>query len=213
MNITHATDEQVTGDKLKAIFDRQRELMSKYHHIEVKSGLCQTEDLPVNLDDKRGQARIKDFAWRIVEELGEALDGREDENHLKEELVDGLHFLTELTILVGKDYDNIIRSEPVIYEGYLEFILKLNIYSHLFILEMRVSNFIQELGMLCNCLKNKPWKQTHMKTDKEAFFHRLEKVWISYLSILNNVGMTPEDIVNTYLKKSQVNGFRIRSQY
>ena len=61
-------------ESLKAIFERQRELMEKYHDIELKSGLLQTEDCPVNLDDKRGQARIKDFSWRITEEVGEALD-------------------------------------------------------------------------------------------------------------------------------------------
>lgn len=58
----------------------------------------QTEDCPVNLDDKRGQARIKDFSWRITEEIGEALDAMENESallHFHEELVDGLHFLTE----------------------------------------------------------------------------------------------------------------------
>ena len=74
MNITHAVDEEIHGDKLEAIFARQKELMEKYHDIELRSGLMQTEDCPVNLDDKRGQARIKDFAWRVIEEVGEALD-------------------------------------------------------------------------------------------------------------------------------------------
>ena len=63
MNITHAVTEEVVGDRLVAIFNRQKELMSKYHDIEKRSGLLQTEDCPVNLDDKRGQARIKDFSW------------------------------------------------------------------------------------------------------------------------------------------------------
>ena len=53
MNITHAVSEVVEGDKLNAIFSRQKELMTKYHDIEARSGLMQTEDCPVNLDDKR----------------------------------------------------------------------------------------------------------------------------------------------------------------
>ena len=76
MNINHAVEEKIEGDLLKAIFDRQKSLMGKYHDIELKSGLLQTEDCPVNLDDKRGQARIKDFSWRVTEELGEALDAK-----------------------------------------------------------------------------------------------------------------------------------------
>ena len=79
MNITHAKKETTNKESLKAIFERQRELMEKYHDIELKSGLLQTEDCPVNLDDKRGQARIKDFSWRITEEIGEALDALENE--------------------------------------------------------------------------------------------------------------------------------------
>lgn len=82
MNITHAIEENISGDMLEAIFGRQNELMIKYHDIELRSGLMQTEDCPVNLDDKRGQARIKDYAWRVTEELGEALDAKEQNDLL-----------------------------------------------------------------------------------------------------------------------------------
>ena len=81
MNINHATVEEFTGDKLQAIFTRQKSLMDKYHDIELRSGLLQTEDCPVNLDDKRGQARIKDFSWRVTEERGEALDAKATKDH------------------------------------------------------------------------------------------------------------------------------------
>lgn len=218
MNITHATKEQITGDRLKAIFNRQRELMVKYHPIEERSGLCQTPDVPVNLDDKRGQARIKDFAWRLTEELGEALDCREgDEAHYQEELIDGLHFLTELTILTGKDYNTITDFEPDTAEadylgmfyrdGWENLLGKEETFSNL------ITNFIKELAMMCNCLKNKPWKQSHMRTDKDAFYNRLEKVWLNYFSILAEAGLSDYDIADVYLRKSQVNQFRQRSNY
>lgn len=209
MNITHSIDEKVTGDKLEAIFTRQKELMEKYHYIEERSGLCQTSDCPVNLDDKRGQARIKDFAWRITEEVGEALDAVADEEHHYEELIDGLHFLTELTILAGRDYYNIV---PNTSGDYLESIIdasptkSFSIKGSLYIL-------IRELGMMCNCLKNKPWKQSQMRTDLNAFYTRLTNVWISYISLLTNAGLSADDIANIYLKKSQVNKFRQRSNY
>ena len=120
MNITHAVEEEVIGDGLKAIFDRQKELMAKYHDIELRSGLMQTEDCPVKLDDKRGQARIKDFAWRVTEEVGEALDAyyQNDMVHFAEELIDGLHFLTELTILSGLDYPIMIKDKDGVEELY-----------------------------------------------------------------------------------------------
>lgn len=217
MNINHAVEEKIEGDLLKAIFDRQKSLMGKYHDIELRSGLLQTEDCPVNLDDKRGQARIKDFSWRVTEELGEAMDARVNKNHYQEELIDGLHFLTELTILAGKDYDTIISPDvPRHGEDHLEDLVENSrnlIYDYTSNLSYWVSSFIEQLAMMCNCLKNKPWKQSMMKTDREAFYYRLTEAWVCYTTILVVSGMNAEDIANVYLKKSQVNMFRQRSNY
>lgn len=217
MNINHATVEEVTGDKLQAIFTRQKSLMDKYHDIELKSGLLQTEDCPVNLDDKRGQARIKDFSWRVTEELGEALDAKATKDHYQEELIDGLHFLTELTILAGKDYHNLLPEGTALYsKDRLEDLVenaKECISQNGDNLNYWVSKFIENLGMMCNCLKNKPWKQSMMKTDRNAFYGRLAEVWVLYITLLVVSGMDADSIVTTYLKKSQVNKFRIRSAY
>ena len=164
MNITHAKKETTNKESLKSIFERQKELMVKYHDIELKSGLLQTEDCPVNLDDKRGQARIKDFSWRITEEIGEALDAITNELgesallHFHEELIDGLHFLTEMTILTGYDITKDYTLSDLINLGTVRSSYTLNDL---------VSDHVMYLGMMCNCLKNKPWKQTMMKTNKE----------------------------------------------
>lgn len=217
MNINHAVEEKVEGDLLQAIFNRQKSLMRKYHDIELRSGLLQTEDCPVNLDDKRGQARIKDFSWRVTEELGEALDAKANSDHYQEELIDGLHFLTELTVLAGKDYDTILpESIHTYHEDHLMDLVEeaknqMNEYGGN--LTYWVTKFIEQLAMMCNCLKNKPWKQSMMKTDQEAFYHRLTNVWVYYITILVVSGMNAQDIANIYLKKSQVNQFRQRSNY
>lgn len=219
MNITHAVNEEVNGDRLGAIFERQKELMGKYHIIESRSGLCQTEDCPINLDDKRGQARIKDFSWRVMEEVGEAIDGKDDTDHYQEELIDGLHFLTELTILTGKDHTNLVEDQKLIHGDYMDLLYEIayrEVYkAHVngISIEEAVYNLVKELGMTCNCLKNKPWKQSHMKTDQPAFYSHLERTWVAYFSILIVAGLDKDSIVNTYLKKSQVNKFRQRSNY
>ena len=210
MNITHAKKETTNKESLKAIFERQKELMVKYHDIELKSGLLQTEDCPVNLDDKRGQARIKDFSWRITEEIGEALDALENEEgeaallHFHEELIDGLHFLTEMTILTGYDISDKYCLEDLIKEG-----TQRNFYT----LNDLVSDHVMYLGMMCNCLKNKPWKQTMMKTNKENFYKHLELVWKNYITILTSQDLTEQEILDIYFRKSQVNKFRQRSNY
>jgi hypothetical protein len=112
MNINDVEFQDRGGDMLEEIFARQRELMEKYHVIEAKNGLLQTPDIPVNLHDAKGQARLKDFAWRITEELGEAMNCLKnkpwkqtqmltDVKHYYEELADAFHFFVELCILSG----------------------------------------------------------------------------------------------------------------
>lgn len=137
MNVNDANDEKVTGDKFDAIFKRQLELMEKYHDIERKNGLLQTEELPVNLNDPKGQARLKDFAWRITEELGEAM----------------------------------------------------------------------------NCLKNKPWKQTQIETDIVHYKEEIGDAFHFFIELCILSGMDADELLNIYLRKSQVNMFRQRSKY
>ena len=210
MNIIHAEKETTNEEFLKAIFDRQKELMVKYHDIELRSGLMQTEDCPVDLDDKRGQARIKDFSWRITEEVGEALDAITNEKgesallHFHEELIDGLHFLTEMTILIGYDLPSEYTLEDLIKEGTNRSCYTLNDL---------VSDHVMYLGMMCNCLKNKPWKQSMMKTNKENFYLHLKEVWKNYIAILTSQEFDAQDIIDIYFRKSQVNKFRQRSNY
>jgi hypothetical protein len=116
MNIDDVKEDEliIEGDLFEAIFQRQHELMVKYHSIEEKNGLLQTPEVPVNIDSALGQARLKDFAWRVTEELGEAMNCLKnkpwkvtqmetDRKHYLEELADAFHFFIELCILSGLD--------------------------------------------------------------------------------------------------------------
>ena len=130
-------DNELKGDMLESIFNRQKELMDKYHIIEKENELLQTEDCPVNIDDKKGQQRLKDFAWRVTEEIGEAM----------------------------------------------------------------------------NCLKNKPWKQTHMQTDQTHYQEELIDALHFFVELLILSGMEAKDVYRMYVKKNEVNKFRQRSKY
>lgn len=214
-------------DRLHAIFEKQKELMEKYHHIELASGLLQTTDCPVDLNDKNGQARIKDMAWRFMEEVGEALHAISEVNHTTaEEFIDGLHFLVELTILSGRGHSDIVSLPPHHWEegsDYLGLFYqegRLRVYdiagSHgrigPHVLDCLVKQLVRELGMMCNTLKNKPWKQTYKETDTTTYFKRLESVWMIYFGILS-LGMTTNEIACKYLDKALINQERQRSKY
>lgn len=253
MNIKDFKAGEIKGDSLVEIFNKQKGLMDKYHHIEAASGLCQTEDCPVNLHDKRGQARLKDFSWRVTEEIAEAMEAipqleesynnyygiikdidnvtpgelykatikHRDESedirlHFQEELVDALHFLTEKTILEGLTPEDIhnnicgdIREGEDMLGNLFLYAQSLGVQS----LNDSYANFITALGLTNNCLKNKPWKQSMMKTDIAKYNTLAIAAWLKFIQLLVSAGLTAELTADLYLRKNQVNAFRQRSKY
>lgn len=118
MNVTDFKSELPEGkDLLRVIFERQYSLMEKYHPIEQKN-LGFNFPIPnemgkgLDINNTIVQYRIKDFMWRITEELGEAANTLKnkpwknthmivDQIHFLEEIVDAVHFLVELLIMIG----------------------------------------------------------------------------------------------------------------
>ena len=71
--------------------------------------------------------------------------------HYWEEMIDALHFLTELTIIAG--YDEKIFNKSVLPD----------------VEENDQWKIVYYLGLMCNCLKNKPWKQTYSTIERLLF--------------------------------------------
>lgn len=206
MNIKDVGElQEMPEDLLGYIFHEQRKLMERYHVIEEANGLLLTHDIPVNLHDKFGQARLKDFAWRTMEEIGEALEAAAAsvwgfDEHSKEEMADALHFLVELFILAGLDHKELPFSD--------EFLIAGDGAIH------PLAAFVMNLGRSCNCLKNKPWKQTHMLTDVDKFYQCLNEAFTSFLQLCGVMGIhSVEELFQLYFRKSRVNQFRQRSNY
>lgn len=211
-------------DRLALIFERQHHLATKYLPIEKENGLLQTEDLPVNINDRKGQARLKDFAWRTMEELFEATDALvqhpDNPEHFLEEMIDALHFFTELNILCGITAEKIKQYFEVDDRDTMEFLSE--VASTIDCGSSAIANdasliYItigQCIGNAMNRLKNKPWKQTHIVTDEQAFMDCLMPAWLGFFRVLGcKHGLTYSDIFTLYFKKSEVNKFRIRSGY
>jgi hypothetical protein len=126
------------GDLLKLIFEKQVELMSKYHDIEKGRGaLVVDHEMFGELDHRFVQWRIKDLAFRCIEELTEAT----------------------------------------------------------------------------NTLKNKPWKQSEVPTDRVHFYEELADALHFFMELIITAGMDAEDLALMYLRKHAVNQFRQRSNY
>jgi hypothetical protein len=204
MNISHIDNSEILipgneAEMLAGIFNRQKELHEKYKGVEGKNriGLALVEGLPFHLDDPKWQYIIKDFAWRVSEELTEALEAQNDNNHLHcmEEIIDALHFYTELLLLCGYESSDIDKFwDKELDEGIL--------------------TPIYNIGLACNLLKNKPWKSTHLITDHKRFDYYILEGYrvLLYLAIQSGLG-SMEGIFIIYMKKSMVNKFRMESNY
>jgi hypothetical protein len=122
MNVTDFEDVEIPeGDMLVQIFLGQHDLIAKYHEIEGGRGaLVIDQDDFGKLDSRFVQWRIKDLAFRMIEELTEATNTLKnkpwkqsevttDSTHFYEELADALHFYIELCITAGMNAEDLAR--------------------------------------------------------------------------------------------------------
>lgn len=203
-------------DRLGQIFDRQHSLMEKYIPIEVRNGLCLTQSCPVDLHDRFGQARLKDFFWRCTEELTEACEAAIIHNdipsHTKEELADALHFLVEACLLADLTGDRLFFGlEPDALVELHE--IQQNALHPNSTIDSLCFDVIYYLGCASNCLKNRPWKQNHQLVDTDKFYAYLREAFFRMIRVFAFVGMDADHIFNMYYRKSEVNKFRQRSNY
>lgn len=206
------------NDKLVKILRKQRKLMEKYEKIEEENGMLQTNMVPVALDSRQGQARLKDFCWRITEECAEAMQAYNEKGLVEfhEELSDVLHFLAEFTILSGWGAEDIVDDElkdedndtlDIMFEREDDYFFMFNNPEPLMLA------FIVELGLTANCLKNKPWKQSLRDTDMDKYYDQLNRTWAAFIDLVINVGFTPDILYEAYFDKNSINQKRQESGY
>ena len=194
-------------DLLNAIFEHQHNLAVKYIPIEQSNGLCLYDQIPADIDNAKAQARIKDMSWRAVEEVAEAYEAYEngEDTHFLEELADALHFLVEKYLLCG------FRPKHTL-EWYFK-AAGIGI-PNTDRMDSYVGQFCVACGLTCNCLKNKPWKQSQILTDKAKFERLLEAEFGQFIILCSRAGFSDaKSLYNMYNRKNQVNQFRQRSNY
>lgn len=212
----------VKGDKLEMIWERQRALHEKYKEIEVRNGCgyYMVFSRGFHIDDARSQYYIKDMVWRVTEELAEASEAflAGDYEHGQEEVADAFHFLVEMCIIIGLVPEGICKSDP--QPGADRLTKLFNFHPRRTHTGFQRDEFsfmvwyvVEQLGLACNCLKNKPWKATHMETDKRKMNRHVKEAFYAFIRLSAYVGLGPDELFETYFKKSEVNKFRQRSNY
>lgn len=183
------------------------------------------------IDDAKTQMRLKDMFWRATEEFAEALENTTinmsnmrglDEStpnevaHVYEELIDALHFLVEASIIgglhpaAGPDVFNLMSEFSLVQAEHADTPLPPIVSRDI---SLYVWPIIRSLGLAANTLKNKPWKQSQMLTDRRLFLHWLKEAWTQFMRLVLEVNLTEADVFILYTQKNEVNKFRQRSNY
>jgi len=186
----------------KIMFDKQKEVFKKY--LEVEKSDWNEEDFSV--DCLQDQELLKEFAWRIVEELTEMTEDIEHKDHYLEELVDSMNFLIELMIIYGWDkpfYD----WQHVPYAHFDKTKLSAD---HVIV---SIYSVIEAVGQAMNLLKNRKWKEQHYLVDLYKFEPRLKKIFTSFNLLVNELGVTEKMLFEVWSQKLQVNAMRLETKY
>ena len=189
-------EDLIPSEVSRIIMDRQADLESKYWQIECRYAP------QVEINSAKGQVLIKDFLWRAMEEVGEAIEALEvqgDVEKCNEEFADGLHFVSGLCHIVNR---------RTIFTGAFESYF--NIPRAMLVRSSRTHSLVYRAGVLGNTLKMKPWKQSAITTDIPEFTSKLYDYVEAYLWAW---GAPLHMVYDYYWRKSEVNLFRIRSNY
>ena len=187
------------------IITKQRQLM-----FEFEPGL---KTANFDIETLEDQETFKRFAWRITEELMEAIEAsdhlmspeapgktREHLMHLQEELMDAFNFYIELMDLARIPIDFSVMGNGG------------NMY--LSVLQDIIGETIFHLGMASNRLKNRGWRQTQYLVDMIPFRQHMTKVAWGFANMFATAGLkSDKDIRDLWSLKYQVNKFRLQSKY
>lgn len=182
-------------DLIDVIFEKQDELRKLY-----KVPIC-------DLDVPSDQQQLRSMAWNVVEEAAEAIDvvmTSEHRDHIFDELADMISFYLELLIMCSLTPKDFILEK---WNSDSTSSYQLNEIS------MTFMSFTSGLAIAINSLKNRYWRQTNLKTEKELFETRLKKTVPLFRDFVKSLNVSFDELIDAYLRKHQVNLFRIRSKY
>jgi hypothetical protein len=223
MNILNYEAQEIGS--LEEIVEKQKEIMFAFEPNLKK----RVEEFDIDIYED--QMLLKDFLLvRAVEEIteaGAAIKANHVE-HFKEEIIDVFNFLVETKIILGDDYkiDNDLVGNPI--KDYLEkdWYMKdtptdinkkeldeeeiqyrlTHIFIHLF-------HLVENIGLLTNLLKQRPWRESQYPVDVLTFRERWDNIWANFWLTLSFIGFSFEEFKAIWSKKYQVNKFRIESNY
>ena len=174
--------------------------MQKIGEKEAKLGyFCPR--IPLDLVHRPDQDWFRLMTGFFIEELGEAITARNTPS-FHEELIDGLHFITELAILA-----NVSATEIPLPKSLGENTLKLNSDW-----APKVVKVVEDAMATVNMLKAKPWKAEFKAPNMQKFRDSIIDTYQSFLILMQCSGIDLNDLHKLYFNKNETNHQRVLSE-
>lgn len=191
-------------DRLDVIFERQDALRQKY-------------GLPIlKLDAPSDQSLAREMAWNTIEEMGEAIavvtSKTRDREHLLDETADALSFYIELLLISGmtaSDFESHKDTSGDKLDGWFE----TDTDTYVTDLRRSHSTFVEKLSLAINNLKNRKWRKTNVHTNDFLYKKDLYYTFINFIRFVKQLGLTSDQLFDAYIRKSEVNNWRLDSNY
>lgn len=196
-------------DKLQDIFDRQAAYIKKLEAPMLLNGFL-TPEYPLNLDDRLAQEHLRLLAWRINEEVWEAIreiqeDIEPSPGKFREELADVFHFIVELAIAVGVSANQLqpnLSGEDLLEQSFRyaaeEEPPTLDSFWNL----MQV---LAALSIMMYGLRQRPWRLDNRPTDVNRLRGDLHTLYNFFIRVCIADLITANDLYNIYIGKSAIN--------
>ena len=228
-------------DRLTRIFARQQELFEKFAPVETGNGFFVPVPpiYPDRIVDFHNQQALRDYAWRITEEIVEAQHA-EGSTHCLEELVDAYHFFVEMFLVLGwSPADIYYRTTEVlgwspadIYYRTTEALETVSppqnyacmLDGLIFLVRVRAASsgialcrwsVVSSLALAMNTLKNRPWKKPDAVKPVERRIFERNLMWahLKYLELVFRFyfpELTAEQFFRAYMDKAATNDLRLQ---
>lgn len=191
---------------LKQFYKLVEKQFLEYEKIE---GIDNWKEYDFSLDCPQDQMKLKDmFQIRCIEEITEAsscLD--EPEDHFWEEIADVLNFFLSGYVMMGKDLTNLPSPSEILLKESRKTVLPRKEFA------LSAYMIIEDIGYMCNLLKNRPWAETNYLVSRFDFEERANRLWFDFWFFLRGLGLSVEDVFEMFWKKYVVNNNRRKSRY
>ena len=188
------------------LYKYARKQFLEYERIE---GIDNWEEYDFSIDCSNDQMKFKDMLQiRCIEELTEATHAMDNKDHFYEEITDAINFFLSAYCMLGVDFKE--------FEEVSDMLKGFNKREELPDYNECAKYFywiVDDIGNLCNLLKNRPWTQSNYLVSMNDFNKRLHNLWETFWNIIGWLGIKEKELFEMFERKYLVNKFRIKSNY